>query len=265
VTLLQKINRVRVRRSRLFLLAWLLTGVVAHADDLPFVTVTANRRPESNQKVPVDIMTISAEDAEEVGVTDAQSLAAVVPGFLFNRQSNASTPFLRGVGNPVGQSGDEPSVALYVDDVYVPAGSASMARFTSIDRIEVEKGPQGTLFGRNATGGVVQLFTRNPTDKPELRVTAGYANYDTWSADMYATGTLTKQLLANVSAYWSDQSKGWGRNVTTGTPTFRSRLQSKREFRLRRRCPSVRREREDHARLQPVATREHQRLPRHAQ
>jgi iron complex outermembrane receptor protein len=158
-----------------------------------------------------------------VGVTDAQSLAAVVPGLLFNRQSNLSTPFLRGVGSPVGQSGDEPSVALYIDDVYVPAGSASMARFTSIDHIEVEKGPQGTLFGRNATGGVVQLFTRNPTDKPELKVTAGYGNYDTWSADMYASGPLTKQLLANVSAYWSNQSEGWGRNVTTGVPTFRSR------------------------------------------
>jgi iron complex outermembrane receptor protein len=223
MTLLKKINRVRVRLSRLVLLAWLLSGAVARADDLPFVTVTANRRPESNQQVPVDIMTISAVDAEEAGVTDAQSLATVVPGFLFNRQSNASTPFLRGVGSPVGQSGDEPSVALYIDDVYVPAGSASMARFTSIDHIEVEKGPQGTLFGRNATGGVVQLFTRNPTDKPELKVTAGYGNYDTWSADMYASGPLTKQLLANVSAYWSNQSEGWGQNATTGVPTFKSR------------------------------------------
>jgi iron complex outermembrane receptor protein len=223
MTLLKKINRVHARHSRLVLLAWLLSGAVAHADDLAFVTVTANRREESNQKVPLDIMTISAEDAKEVGVTDAQSLAAIVPGFLFNRQANASTPFLRGVGSPVGQSGDEPSVALYVDDVYLPAGSASMARFTSIDHIEVEKGPQGTLFGRNATGGVVQLFTRNPTDKPELKVTAGYGNYDTWSADMYASGPLTTQLLANVSAYWSNQSEGWGRNVTTGVPTFRSR------------------------------------------
>jgi iron complex outermembrane receptor protein len=142
---------------------------------------------------------------------------------LFNRQANASIPFLRGVGTPVGESGDEPSVALYVDDVYVPAGSASLANFTSIDHIEVAKGPQGTLFGRNATGGVVQVFTRNPTVRPELEVTAGYGNYDTWSADMYASGPLTKQLLANVSAYWSDQFEGWGRNVTTGVPAFRSR------------------------------------------
>jgi iron complex outermembrane recepter protein len=187
------------------------------------VTVTANRRQESNQQVPAGITAISGDTAEKAGVTDAQSLAALVPGLLFNRQVNASIPFLRGVGTSVGESGDEPSVALYVDDVYIPAGSASLANFTSIDHFEVDKGPQGTLFGRNATGGVVQVFTRNPTDKPELEVTGGYGNYDTWSADMYASGPLSPQLLANVSVYWSNQSEGWGRNVTTGVPTFRSR------------------------------------------
>jgi iron complex outermembrane receptor protein len=223
MTLLERIIRAPVRPSLFCLLAWLGSETEVHADDLPLVTVTANRREESNQQVPVGITTLSAEDAEKVGVTDAQSLAAVVPGLLFNRQSNLSTPFLRGVGSPVGQSGDEPSVALYVDDVYMPAGSASISRFNSIDHIEVEKGPQGTLFGRNATGGVVQLFTHNPADKPELKITAGYGNYDTWSADMYASGRLTKQLLANVSAYWSNQSEGWGRNATTEVPTFRSR------------------------------------------
>lgn len=226
-----------------FLLAWLACGAVARAElattdstpqphlvttsvaerQLEEVTVTANRREESNQQVPAGIAVISGDNAEKVGVTDAQSLAAVVPGLLFNRQANISTPFLRGVGTPAGFSGDEPSVALYVDDVYIPAGSASLANFTSIDRIEVEKGPQGTLFGRNATGGVVQVFTRSPTDKPELEFTAGYGNYDTWSANMYASGPLAPQLLANVSVYWSNQSEGWGRNVTTGTPTFRTR------------------------------------------
>src|SRR5262249_28114422 len=173
---------------------WLVSGAVAHAElpstadnspesqpaaaspperQLQEVTVTANRREESNQRVPLGIATLSADDAAKVGVVDAQSLAAVVPGLLFNRQANASIPFLRGVGTPVSESGDEPSVALYIDDVYVPAGSASMANFASIDHMEVEKGPQGTLFGRNATGGVVQVFTRNPTSIPELRVTAG--------------------------------------------------------------------------------------------
>jgi iron complex outermembrane recepter protein len=225
------------------LAGWLVAGAVAHAEiprtgdgtvetqsgaesatatQLEEVTVTANRREESNQRVPMAVAAISGDTAEKLGVTDGQSLAELVPGLLFNRQVNASIPFLRGVGNPVAEFGDEPSVALYVDDVYTPAGTASVANFADIDHMEVDKGPQGTLFGRNATGGVVQVFTQNPTETPELRVTAGYANYDTWCADTYASGPLTKQLTANVSAYWSNQSAGWGRNVTTGVPDFRS-------------------------------------------
>ena len=106
------------------------------------VIVTATRREESNQRVPIGIAAFSADDAQKLGATDGQSLATLVPGLLFNRQANTSIPFLRGVGTPVGQSGDEPSVALYIDDVYVPAASASMASFKSFDRIEVAKGPQ---------------------------------------------------------------------------------------------------------------------------
>lgn len=211
--------------ARSIFISLLTAGAVAHAEptrQLEEVLVTATRRAESNQRVPIGIAAFTAGDAEKIGVTDGQSLAPLVPGLLFNRQANTSIPFLRGVGTPVGQSGDEPSVALYIDDVYVPAGAASMASFTSIDHLEVAKGPQGTLFGRNATGGVVQVFTRNPSDKPELEVTAGYADYGTWSAKLYASGPLTQQLLANVSLYWSDQSEGWGRNVTTSTPAFKS-------------------------------------------
>ena len=225
------------------LVGWPVSAAVAYANNLTMarnevttqssarpsvrqleeVTVTANRREESNQRVPMGIAAISADTAKKVGATDGQSLAELVPGLLFNRQVNASTPFLRGVGSPIAEFGDEPSVALYIDDVYTPAGTASVANFADIDRIEADKGPQGTLFGRNATGGVVQVFTKNPSETPEMNVSAGYGNYDTWSADTYASGPLTKQVLANISAYWSNQSEGWGRNVTTGAPTFRFR------------------------------------------
>ncbi len=194
-----------------------------NAGQLPEIIVTAERREESNQHVPMAITAVSRDTAERVGVTDTQSLAGLVPGLTFNRQTNASVPFLRGVGTPVGQSGDEPSVALYIDDVYMPAGAASVANFNSIEHIEVEKGPQGTLFGRNATGGVVQIFTRNPTPRPELEVRVGYGNYDTWLADAYANSPLSEHVLANVAVYWSNQAAGWGKNQTTGLPTFRFR------------------------------------------
>ena len=219
--------RVSYRTFWAAFLPWLWLGAAVAAEvpqgqELTEVTVTANRREESNQRVPMAITAITADTADKVGVTDAESLAGLVPGLNFNRQTVDSVPFLRGVGAPAGQAGDEPSVALYVDDVYMPSGSASIANFNSIARVEVERGPQSTLFGRNATGGVVQIFTRDPTDKPELETRFGYGNYDTWSANTYASGPLAPGLLANIAAYWSDQREGWGRNTTTGLPTFKS-------------------------------------------
>jgi iron complex outermembrane receptor protein len=184
------------------------------------IVVTANRREQNLQSVPIAVTAVTAQTAGEMGITDTQSLAGAIPGLNFNRQANSSIPFLRGVGSPVGESGDEPSVAFYVDDVYMPAGSASVLNFSSIESMEVEKGPQGTLFGRNATGGVIQVYTRNPSSTPSFEVTAGYANYDTTSSSLYVTGPLSSTLSANVSLYQSNQQDGWGRDLTTGSPAY---------------------------------------------
>jgi iron complex outermembrane receptor protein len=166
------------------------------------------------------ITAVSADFASQVGIIDPQSLAESVPGLTYNRQANISIPFLRGVGSPVGEVGDEPSVALYVDDVYLPSGAGSFAGFGDLDHIEVEKGPQGTVFGRNATGGVVQIFTRNPTPDPTLELTVGLANYNTKSGAFYASGPVTSTLSANLSIDGTDQSEGWGRYALTGAPAF---------------------------------------------
>jgi iron complex outermembrane receptor protein len=137
--------------------------------------VTANRRPENLQSVPITAEVITAQTATEFGVTDKQSLANAVPGLTFDRSTATAVPFLRGVGPPVGQVSAEPSVSAYVDDVYTPAAGASLPNFSSLDSLEVLKGPQGTLFGRNAVGGVIEVRTRNPTPTPELDLEGGYA------------------------------------------------------------------------------------------
>jgi iron complex outermembrane recepter protein len=202
----------------------LLGSEVLHAadttDEIPTVVVSANRTPEDVQDVPMDVSVVSGVLANQIGVTDTQSLADVVPGLLFNRQANTAIPFIRGVGSPVGEAGDEPSVAFYVDDVYEPAAAASLANFSSVDRIEVDKGPQGTLFGRNATGGVVQVFTRNPTSEPELDLSLGGANYDTQSGSLYATGSLGRTLTGNIALYGAQQHDGWGHDATTGASIY---------------------------------------------
>jgi iron complex outermembrane recepter protein len=186
----------------------------------PTVVVSANRTPEDVQDVPMDVSVVSGALASQVGVTDTQSLADVVPGLLFNRQADTAIPFIRGVGSPVGEAGDEPSVAFYVDDVYEPAAAASLANFSSVDRIEVDKGPQGTLFGRNATGGVVQVFTRDPTSEPELDLSLGGASYDTQSGAVYATGSLSSAVAGNIALYGAGQHDGWGHDATTGASIY---------------------------------------------
>jgi iron complex outermembrane recepter protein len=185
------------------------------------IVVTANRRQENSQSVPITVEAISGDTATAFGVTDMQSLANAIPGLRVDRATATALPFIRGVGSPVGQVSAEPSVAFYVDDVYTPASGSALANFNSVSRLEVEKGPQGTLFGRNATGGVIQVFTRNPTAEPALDIDVGYASYDTPSASMYATGALTGTLSANISLYGSDQGNGWGHDLTTGDPAFK--------------------------------------------
>jgi iron complex outermembrane recepter protein len=194
----------------------------ASAGGLEEVVVTANRRRENLQTVPITVTAITAETAERMGITDTQSLANAVPGLTWDRATATAVPFLRGVGSPVGQVSAEPSVSMYVDDVYVPASGASLANFNTVSSIEVEKGPQGTLFGRNATGGVIQIFTKNPTKAPELNLDVGYANYNTPSGSIYATGGLGQNFAANISLYGGDQGDGWGTNVTTGNDAFKN-------------------------------------------
>jgi iron complex outermembrane receptor protein len=194
----------------------------ANSDELAEIVVTANHREENNQAVPIAITAISGDAATKLGVTNLESLGDSVPGAVFERQSNGSIPFIRGVGNPNSTSGDEPSVATYVDDVYLPFPGAGVSNYNSIDRLEVEKGPQGTEFGRNATGGVIQIHTKDPTPDPTLDVSAGYANFDTYSLSMYASGAIGPNLSANIASYWSRQYDGWGHNLTTGDPSYRA-------------------------------------------
>lgn len=193
--------------------------VGADDDQIQEIVVVAQHRNEDMQNVPIAVSAFTAQMAQQEGITDPQSLASMVPGLEFNRQGGQSTPFLRGVGSPQANPGMEPSVAFYVDDVYYPYGGASYANFNNLDRVEVEKGPQGTLFGRNATGGVIQVFTKDPTKEPALDVNVGYANYDTKSGSIYASygGDV---IAVNVALYGSDQTGGWGRNTVNGQPSY---------------------------------------------
>lgn len=182
---------------------------------LEAVIVTAQRRAENLQDVPISVTTLSASQLEAGGVNAVEDLAVASPGLVMTRQLRGSTPFLRGVGATSVTPGNESPVAQYVDGVYYMATVGNLFSFNNIERIEVLKGPQGTLFGRNATGGLVNVITRDPTVDPAVRASVSYEDYDTTSASLYASGGVGS-VAADIAVLYVDQGEGYGRNLNTG-------------------------------------------------
>jgi len=200
------------------------TGDAAEAPALEEVTVHAQRRQENQQTVPITVDTISGVDAMERGTSSIQTLAATIPNLTFTTASFATNTYIRGVGDNSASPNNEPSAAVYVDGVYNPASMALTSfNFNNIEQIEVLKGPQGTLFGRNATAGVIQILTPDPKHEFGGKVDAGYGNYNTLNADTYLTGGVTDKLAGDLAVLYNNQMDGFGHSLSADTPTFRQR------------------------------------------
>ncbi|MCK9505765.1 MAG: TonB-dependent receptor [Porticoccaceae bacterium] len=185
------------------------------------IIVTAQRREASLQDVPIAVTAVSGDMANLLGFSEPQAIAEAIPSLTYNRNAASGTPFLRGVGTPSGVIGNEPSVATFIDDIYVNNGNPAVFDFNNIDQIEVLKGPQGTLFGRNATGGVIHIHTKNPSHEPEAKVSASYDDYDTAGFQFYGSAELTDTIAANIAAYSKDQNDGWGKNIIIGKDAYK--------------------------------------------
>ena len=187
------------------------------------IVVTAQKRSERLQDVPIAITALSATALERSGIRSTTDLNVATPSLNITNFSGSLLISLRGVGTTNAQVGNENSVALYIDGSYVPSLRGSVFSLNSVERIEVLKGPQGTLFGRNATGGAVQIITRNPSYSPSVEFAAGYESYDTVNLRGYATTGLTDTLAIDIAGYYHNQDKTLGVNVGTGNPVGRGR------------------------------------------
>ena len=188
------------------------------------IVVTAQRRNERIQDVPIAITAVTALAAARQGVTGTEGLGIAVPTLQFSRQTaNGGAPFLRGVGSPSATAGQEAPVAVYIDDVYIGAPSATLFQFNNIESTEVLKGPQGTLFGRNATGGVVNVRTRRPSQEASVDATAGFGSYDTYYGSAYLNAPLSSIAAVNIAIAGRDQTKGYGRSIARGDDIYKSK------------------------------------------
>ena len=187
------------------------------------IVVTATRREERLQDVPISITALSSAALDAAGIATTSDVAIRTPGLVVTSQNGALTPFLRGVGSGEASAGQEGAVATYVDGVYIAAPYGINLGLNNVERIEVLKGPQGTLFGRNASGGLIQIITRDPQQQASVEGKVSYGNYDTLDAQLYGTTGLADNVALDVSLYYHNQRDGFGINVDTGNDVNRYR------------------------------------------
>lgn len=152
------------------------------------------------QKVPVTINTFDSALVQERRIIDLSDLAIQAPGLRFSEIANAGNVSIRGVGTAFTSGNRESSVGIYIDGISVPQAKALGLGQFDIGGIEVLRGPQGTLYGRNSTAGVINFSSAAPTKDYSAGFTMGMANYNSARANAYVTGSISDQARARLFA-----------------------------------------------------------------
>ncbi len=195
--------------------------VVAQQAALEEVVVTATRREERLQDVAMSAAVYSGEDLQELRVLQPLDLAEQTPGLLAKYGPNGLATvgfYVRGVGINDFTGTVDPSVGIYVDEVFQPTPDMLNFALYDIARVEVLRGPQGTLYGRNSTGGAINFITAKPTEEHEGFARLGYGSYDTFSLTGALSGPLSDTVRARLSANAvnASSSDGYAFNRFTG-------------------------------------------------
>jgi len=187
-----------------------------NAAALDEIVVTAQRRAENAMEVPVSVSAVSGADLAKMGINSADQMATLVPGLSYSNTGPIPVFGIRGVTlNDYGASNESP-IALYVDDVYFASPSSASSQLFDVSRVEVLRGPQGTLFGRNATGGLVQIISNKPTQDFDAETSLQYGSYNQVIAQGAVGGPITDRLRVRA-AFMYDRDDGWQYNEITHT------------------------------------------------
>ncbi len=217
-------DRSQSKFSRISILALLATialvGPVSNvlAQQLEEIVVTAQRRAENLQLVPVAVTAFSQSQLEDMQVHEADDLLRRIPNLTGSNnvgQSSNVSYFMRGVGNDESLLSFDPPIQSYVDDVLVPRQLNNNIAFMDVERVEVLRGPQGQLHGRNTTGGAVKVFTVKPSEDFYTKFGAKYGNYNEVNLFGTVNGSFTENLFGKLTAFY-ENADGFQKNVVTG-------------------------------------------------
>lgn len=180
------------------------------------VVVTAQKRAENLQDVPISISAFGAQQLERERIFDVQSVAERTPGFYIgNRSTGEPELTIRGIGSTDREAGSDRSVAVVVDEVYIARAGGSTIDAMDLERVEVLRGPQGTLFGRNIVGGAIHFITKKPSADRYTKLIGTIGNERTYEVGGVVNGALTEKLFGRVS-FQSRQHDGYNTNIITG-------------------------------------------------
>lgn len=181
------------------------------------IIVTARRRAESLQNVPVAVSAFSANRVDELQAKDLSGLQYATPNLYLN-QGDASNAviYIRGIGQNDSLAFADPSIGVYVDDVFVSRTQAAFLDLFDVERIEVLRGPQGTLYGRNTIGGAIKFVSKRPPKQLDGYLEAGYGNYHTVSLKGRVGGPIAGDTLRGNIAFAFDRREGYNFNSFTG-------------------------------------------------
>lgn len=173
------------------------------------IVVTAQRRDATLQNTGAAVSALSGDKLEEQGITSLESLGVALPGVQISQYQGDSSVFVRGIGTPIIVGGGESSTATYVDGVYISRPSAAGVSFFDLELVQVLRGPQGTLYGRNATGGSVLLASNAPSDVFGGEASLTYGNYDRVRLKAAIEGPLADDLLTGRLAVQFERRDGY--------------------------------------------------------
>ncbi len=190
-----------IKRSRLACaIAVVCLPMVGHAQ-LEEVVVTAQKRAQSANDVPIAISAFTGDRLKDLGVLTPADLARITPGLTYNpsTQSNAPIYAIRGVGFTDESVQASSTVGVYLDEIAFPYPVMTRGTMFDLERVEVLKGPQGTLYGLNTTGGAINHFANRPTDNLEAGITATYGRFEQYDIEGFISGPLSDNLRARLA------------------------------------------------------------------